>query len=86
MDLFSSVSFPKNAANGPISISISPSGDKREHAIQYVYQRYGKLGAAMTANVITYRGRMAAREVGKVMGFDGMLAASRKSCPRWGFQ
>ncbi len=47
-----------------------PSGDQREQAIQYVYQRYGKLGAAMTANVITYRGRSAAREVGKVLGFD----------------
>ncbi len=47
-----------------------PSGEKREQAIQYVYQRYGELGAAMTANVITYRGRSAAREVGKVMGFD----------------
>jgi error-prone DNA polymerase len=47
-----------------------PSGDEREKAIQYVYQRYGQLGAAMTANVCTYRGRMAAREVGKVFGFD----------------
>ena len=47
-----------------------PSGDQREKAIQYVYTRYGKLGAAMTANVITYRGRSAAREVGKVLGFD----------------
>ena len=48
-----------------------PSGDQRERAIQYVYERYGKLGAAMTANVITYRGRSAAREVGKVLSFDG---------------
>ena len=47
-----------------------PSGDQRERAIQYVYERYGKLGAAMTANVITYRGRSAAREVGKSLGFD----------------
>ncbi len=47
-----------------------PSGDQRERAIQYVYERYGKLGAAMTANVITYRGRSAVREVGKVLGFD----------------
>ncbi len=47
-----------------------PSGDQRERVIQYVYQRYGTHGAAMTANVITYRGRSAAREVGKVMGFD----------------
>ncbi|MGA2372722.1 MAG: DNA polymerase III subunit alpha [Candidatus Korobacteraceae bacterium] len=48
-----------------------PSGDQRERAIQYVYQHYGKLGAAMTANVITYRGRSAAREVGKALSFDG---------------
>src|SRR5260370_25646737 len=47
-----------------------PSGDKREAAIQYMYQRYGKLGAAMTANVITYRGRSAARDIGKVLGFE----------------
>jgi error-prone DNA polymerase len=47
-----------------------PSGDRRESIIQHVYESYGKLGAAMTANVITYRGRSAAREVGKVMGFN----------------
>jgi error-prone DNA polymerase len=47
-----------------------PSGPQRERAIQYVYQRYGEFGAAMTANVITYRGRSAAREAGKALGFD----------------
>jgi len=47
-----------------------PSGDRREQVIQRVYEKYGRLGAAMTANVITYRGRSAAREVGKVLGFD----------------
>ncbi len=47
-----------------------PSEEKREQAIQYVYQRYGELGAAMTANVITYRGKSAARETGKALGFD----------------
>ena len=47
-----------------------PSEDKREQAIQYIYTRYGELGAAMTANVITYRGKSAAREVGKALGFD----------------
>jgi error-prone DNA polymerase len=45
-----------------------PSEGKREQAIQYVYQRYGELGAAMTANVITYRPKSAVHEVGKVMG------------------
>jgi error-prone DNA polymerase len=47
-----------------------PSGDRRERVIQHVYQKYGKHGAAMTANVITYRGLSAAREVGKVLGID----------------
>ena len=47
-----------------------PSEGKREQAIQYVYQRYGELGAAMTANVITYKGKSAAREVGKALNFD----------------
>jgi error-prone DNA polymerase len=52
-----------------------PSGDRRERAIQYIYDRYGQLGAAMTANVITFRGRSAAREVGKVLGFPDSLIA-----------
>ena len=47
-----------------------PSGDRRERVIQHIYQKYGRLGAAMTANVITYRGRSAAREVGKVLSIE----------------
>ena len=63
------------------------SGDERESAIQYVYQRYGKLGAAMTANVITYRGKSAARDIGKVLGFDEeTLGRLSKVVPHWGFQ
>ena len=47
-----------------------PSGDEREKVIQYLYRLYGERGAAMTANVVTYRNRMAAREMGKALGFD----------------
>ena len=47
-----------------------PSGDRRESVIQHVNEKYGRLGAAMTANVITYRGRSAAREVGKALSID----------------
>jgi error-prone DNA polymerase len=47
-----------------------PSGDRRERVIQHVYEKYGRLGAAMTANVITYRDRSAARDVGKVLSLD----------------
>ncbi len=60
-----------------------PSGDRRERAIQHLYAKYGNrvesdgsTGApigpriAMTANVITYRGRSAAREVGKALSLE----------------
>src|SRR5690242_7951148 len=47
-----------------------PSGDRRERVIQEIYRRYGKHGAAMTANIITYRGRSAAREIGKALNFS----------------
>ncbi len=55
------------------------SGDEREQVIQYVYERYGALGSAMTANVISYRGRSAAREVGKALGFEEEQSARLSS-------
>jgi error-prone DNA polymerase len=48
-----------------------PSGARRERVIQEIYKRYGKHGAAMTANVISFRGRSAAREVGKALNLSG---------------
>jgi error-prone DNA polymerase len=47
-----------------------PSGDDREQVIQYVYRRYGERSVGMTAAVITFQGRLAARELGKVLGLD----------------
>ncbi|MGB2716055.1 MAG: error-prone DNA polymerase [Vicinamibacterales bacterium] len=55
-----------------------PSGDRREQVIQHLYEKYGTLGThagqgpriGMTANVITYRGRSAAREVGKTLSLE----------------
>ncbi len=61
-----------------------PSGEDREKAIQYVFTRYGQLGAAMCANVITYRGKSAAREVGKSLGFDeGTLTRLTRLVSAW---
>ena len=51
-----------------------PSGELRERVIQYVFRKYGARGAAMTANVITYRPRSAFREMSKVLGFPASLA------------
>ena len=50
-----------------------PSGERRETVIQEVYRRFAPRGAAMTANVITYRGKSAIREMGKVLGFPETL-------------
>src|SRR6058998_1531048 len=64
-----------------------PSGERRESVIQYVYRRYGRHGAGMTANVITYRGRSAAREVGKALGLPGdMQDRLAGLVENWGYQ
>ena len=64
-----------------------PSGDQRERVIQYVYQRYGARGAAMTANVITYRGKSAARDVGKALGFPAEALEKLSSLvATWGWR
>ena len=64
-----------------------PSGERREAVIQHVYRRYGRLGAGMTANVITYRGRSAAREVGQALGLPAdMRDRLAKLVANWGYQ
>src|SRR5437763_14138101 len=50
-----------------------PSGERREAVIQEIYRRYGNHGAAMTATVIAYRGRSAAREIGKALNFSSTI-------------
>ncbi len=63
-----------------------PSGNQRERVIQYIYERYGKRGAGMTANVITYRGRSAVREMGKVLGFpEEMIGRLGRSSNGFGY-
>lgn len=52
----------------PPDIDIDFEHERREEVIQYIYQKYGAKRAAMVATVITYRSRMAIREVAKVMG------------------
>ena len=63
-----------------------PSGDQREKVIQYVYRRYGPHGAAMTANVITYRDRSAIREVAKALGYSSdQVGKLAKQLGTWGY-
>ena len=63
-----------------------PSGAQREKVIQYVYRRYGPHGAAMTANVITYRDRSAARETAKALGYSPeQVDKLAKQLGRWSY-
>ncbi len=63
-----------------------PSGNQRERVIQHVYEKYGPYGAGMTANVITYRDRSSAREVGKALGYSlEQVDALSKQLGGWNF-
>src|SRR4029077_15761106 len=55
--------------DGPPDIDIDIESERREEAIQYVYERYGRDKAAQVANVITYRPRSAIRDVAKALGY-----------------
>jgi error-prone DNA polymerase len=51
-------------------IDIDFAHQNREKVIQYVYDRYGREHAAMTAEIISYRTRSAIRDAGKALGFS----------------
>jgi error-prone DNA polymerase len=65
----------------PPDIDVDFEHERREEVIQYIYKRYGRHRAGITATVIHYRPKMAAREVGKVMGLseDATAALSTQS-------
>jgi error-prone DNA polymerase len=55
--------------DGPPDIDLDIEHQRREEAIQYVYDRYGRENAAQVANVISYRPRMALRDAGRALGY-----------------
>ncbi|MFP5443417.1 MAG: error-prone DNA polymerase, partial [Betaproteobacteria bacterium] len=62
--------FISKERNEPPDIDIDFEHQRREEVIQYLYQRYGRDRAALTAAVISYRPKSAIRDVGKALGFD----------------
>ncbi len=77
--------FLSPARDGPPDIDIDIESDLRENAIQYVYDRYGRDYAAQVANVITYRGRSAVRDMARALGFSqGQQDAWSKQIGQWG--
>jgi error-prone DNA polymerase len=76
--------FLSPARDGPPDIDVDIESDQREQAIQYVYDRYGRDYAAQVANVITYRGRSAVRDMARALGFSqGQQDAWSKQLSRW---
>ncbi len=77
--------FLSPARDGPPDIDIDIESDEREKVIQYVYDRYGRDHAAQVANVITYRGRSAVRDMARALGYSpGQQDAWSKQLSRWG--
>ena len=60
----------------PPDIDVDFEHERREEVIQYIYGRYGRDRAGLAATVISYRGRSAARDVGKAMGLSEDTASA----------
>ncbi|MDX2130980.1 MAG: error-prone DNA polymerase, partial [Planctomycetota bacterium] len=77
--------FVSRARGEPPDIDIDFEHERREEVLQYIYETYGRDRAALTAEVITYRGRSAVREVGKALGLPpDCVDALAKNLDRWG--
>src|SRR5690606_34693849 len=70
--------------NEPPDIDVDFEHQRREEVIQYIYERYGRKRAALTAVVITYRARSALRDTGKALGVEpDLIEKVAKSCRHW---
>lgn len=62
--------FVSRERDEPPDIDIDFEHERREEVIQYIYEKYGRDRAGLTAEVITYRSRSAVRDVGKALGLS----------------
>ncbi len=70
--------------DGPPDIDVDIESDRREEVIQYVFGRFGRINAAMVANVIQYRPRSAVRDAARALGYDpGQQDAFASGIDRW---
>jgi error-prone DNA polymerase len=70
--------------DGPPDIDLDIESDRREEAIQYVYDKHGRRNAAQVANVITYRARSSIRDMARALGYSpGQQDAWAKQVDRW---
>ncbi|REM09084.1 hypothetical protein DSI28_08540, partial [Mycobacterium tuberculosis] len=68
----------------PPDIDIDFEHERREEVLQYVFNRYGRERAALTAVAISYRGRSAVRDVARVLGLPPDQVNELAAClDRW---
>ncbi len=75
--------FISRERNEPPDIDVDFEHQRREEVIQYIYAKYGRLRAALTAVVISYRPKSALREVGKALGVDAGVLDQVARAHRW---
>ncbi|MBS1200698.1 MAG: dnaE2 [Proteobacteria bacterium] len=75
--------FISRERNEPPDIDVDFEHERREEAIQYLYAKYGRHRAALTATVITYRPRSAIRDVGKALGLDPLQVDRLARAMQW---
>ena len=77
--------FMSKERNEPPDIDIDFEHQRREEVLQYVYQKYGRMRAALTAVVISYRPKSVLRDVGKALGVDlSIVDKVAKASSGWG--
>ncbi|MGB3315372.1 MAG: error-prone DNA polymerase [Albidovulum sp.] len=77
--------FVSEARDEPPDIDVDFEHERREEVIQHIYEKYGRHRAGLCATVIHYRGKRAAREVGRAMGLsDDTLSAMSSQIWGWG--
>src|SRR5690606_15456961 len=75
--------FISRERNEPPDIDVDFEHQRREEVIQYIYQKYGRRRAALTAVVISYRPRSVLRDVGKALAVDASIVDKLAKAHRW---
>ncbi|WP_407945321.1 error-prone DNA polymerase [Paraburkholderia antibiotica] len=75
--------FISRARNEPPDIDVDFEHQRREEVIQYIYAKYGRHRAALTASLITYRSRSALKDVGKALGLEASLIERLSKSQQW---
>ena len=79
--------FMSRERNEPPDIDVDFEHERREEVLQYVFRRYGRGRAALTAVVSTYHGAGAVRDVAKALGLPpDQVNALADCCGHWSDQ